>query len=63
MNDEIMDIASNIKDVIVAEIPNNKNEMLGFIVSLDEKFPNTPRTVRTVFEQVYEEKFKEKYVW
>ncbi len=61
MNDDILKIAENLTSIINAEMPANKNEASSFLQKLNERLPESPRVVRTIFEDVYKKKFGEKY--
>ncbi len=63
MENEVTQIAEGLREIIEREMPSDKTAMAQFIAELDVRFPEAPKTIRTIFEMVYEEKFNEKYIW
>lgn len=63
MENDIIEIGDNLKSIIQIEIPDSKSGMMEFISSLDIRFPEFPKTIRSIFEVVYQEKFNEKFIW
>lgn len=63
MQDQILTINANLRAIIENGLPHDKSKMIQFVANLDERFPDCPRTVRAIFESVYERKFNEKFVW
>jgi hypothetical protein len=63
MQDEIVKVIENLTSIIERELPEDRSQMLQFISDLDMRFPKCQRSIRAIFEKVYLQKFKEKFVW
>jgi hypothetical protein len=63
MQTEIKDVIENLTSIIVTDLPEERSDILRFISDLDKRFPECIKTIRAIFEKVYQERFNAEFIW